>query len=67
MAKLTNETRSAILSARAKIRKAATVLGNAHAAGDVTVPKHVIAKLQGLEKWANDSLAPAQAKSRKAA
>ncbi len=58
MSKLTNEARSAILSARAKNRKAA----NALIAGEVAVPKHVTAKMAALEEWYNKALAPAKAK-----
>ena len=64
MAKLTNEERSAILSARAKNRKAAQALLNA----GVTFPKHVAAKMAALEEYFNLTLAPAaKAKAKKAA
>ena len=56
MAKLTNEQRSAILSARAKNRKGAIAL----TAGDVTVPKAVAAHMKAIEDWANKTLAPAK-------
>jgi hypothetical protein len=61
MSKLTNEQRSAILSARAKNRKAAIAL----AQGEVAVPKAVVAHMKAVEAWANKALAPA--KSKKAA
>ncbi len=56
MAKLTREARSAILSARAKNRKAAIAL----TAGDVTVPKAVATHMKAIEDWANKVLAPAK-------
>ena len=59
MAKLTNEQRSAILSARAKNRKAATALVN----GDVSVPKAITAHMKAVEDWANKALAPAAKKA----
>ena len=62
MAKLTNEERSAILSARAKNRKAAQALLNA----GVTIPKQVADKMAALEEYFNKTLAPA-AKAKKAA
>jgi len=62
MAKLTNEERSAILSARAKNRKAAQALLNA----GVTFPKHVAAKMAALEEYFNLTLAPAAKASKKA-
>lgn len=62
MSKLTTETRNALLSARAKNRKAATALTEA----GVELPKHVAAKLKGLEEWYNAQLAPAQAPAKKA-
>ena len=61
MSKITPEQRSAIQSARAKNRKAA----NALIAGDVTVPKAVVAHMKAVEDWANKALAPA-AKTSKA-
>ena len=62
--KLTKETRNAILSARAKNRKAATALTN----GGVELPKHIAAKLKALETWYNAQLAPAKpAAAKKAA
>jgi len=57
MTKLTNEQRSAILSARAKNRKAAIAL----AQGEVAVPKHVVAKMKAVEEWCNKALSPAKA------
>jgi hypothetical protein len=60
--KLTNEQRSAILSARAKNRKAA----NALIEGEVTVPKALTAHMKSIEDWCNKALAPA-AKAKKAA
>ena len=63
MTKLTNEQRSAILSARAKNRKAAIALQ----AGEVAVPKAVVAHMKAVEDWANKALAPAKAKAKKAA
>lgn len=62
MAKLTNEARSAILSARAKNRKAAAAL----IAADVAVPKAVSNHMRAVEDWANKALAPA-AKAEKVA
>jgi len=61
MAKLTREARSAILSARAKNRKAAIALTT----GDVTVPKAVAAHMKAIEDWANKALAPAAKKAPK--
>lgn len=63
MSKLTNEARSAILSARAKNRKAALALQN----GEVTVPKAVVAHMKAVEDWANKALAPATKATKKAA
>ncbi len=51
--KLTREARSAILSARAKNRKAAVAL----TVGDVTVPKAIAAHMKAIEDWANKALA----------
>lgn len=62
MAKLTNEERSAILSARAKNRKGAQALLSA----GVTIPKHVADKMAALEEYFNKAIAPA-AKAKKAA
>lgn len=62
MSKLTNETRSAILSARAKNRKAAIALTNA----GVELPKHVASKLKALEDWYSAQLAPASAPAKTA-
>lgn len=62
MSKLTNEERSAILSARAKNRKAMTALLNAN----VDIPKSVANHAQALETWYNKALAPAS-KAKKAA
>ena len=59
MAKLTNEQRSAILSARAKNRKAATALAN----GEIAVPKAIVAHMKAVEDWANKLLAPAKKKT----
>jgi len=56
MGKLTNDQRSAILSARAKNRKAATALAN----GEVTVPKAIVAHMRAVEDWTNKLLAPAK-------
>jgi len=50
--KLTREARSAILSARAKNRKAAIAL----TAGDVTVPKAIAGHMKAIEDWANKVL-----------
>ena len=61
MSKLTTEERSAILSARAKNRKAAIALTNA----GVAVPKTVAKKMADLEAWYTKALAPAS-KARKA-
>jgi hypothetical protein len=62
MATLTNEERSAILSARAKNRKAATALITA----GVTLPKTVAKKMADLEEFYNKTLAPVTAANRKA-
>jgi len=62
MAKLTNEERSAILSARAKNRKGAQALLNA----GVTIPKHVADKMAALEEYFNKAIAPVTAANRKA-
>ena len=59
---LTTEARNALMSARAKNRKAMAALIEA----EVAIPKHVAAKAKGLEEWFNAQLAPA-AKARKAA
>lgn len=56
MSKLTSEERSAILSARAKNRKAAIALTN----GGVALPKGIAKKMADLETWYNTVLAPAQ-------
>lgn len=56
MSKLTNEERSAILSARAKNRKAAIALTNA----GVELPKTVAKKMADLEAWYTKALAPAK-------
>ena len=61
MSKLTNEERSAILSARAKNRKAAIALQTA----DVTVPKAIVNHMKAVEEWANKILAPAPKKTTK--
>lgn len=64
MSKLTTEARNALMSARAKNRKAMTALIEA----EVAIPKHVAAKAKALEEWYNAQLAPAKtAKARKAA
>lgn len=62
MSKLTNEERSAILSARAKNRKAVIALTNAGVAVPATVAKH----MRAVEEWANKALAPAAKKTAKA-
>ena len=62
MSNYTNEQRSAIMSARAKNRKAASVL----AQSEVEVPKALVAHMKAIEDWANKALAPA-AKAKKAA
>jgi hypothetical protein len=62
MANLTNEQRSAILSARAKNRKAAIALQSV----ELDVPKAVAAHMRAVEDWANKALAPA-AKAKKTA
>lgn len=62
MAKLTNEERSAILSARAKNRKGATALINA----GIALPKAQAKKMADLEAYFNKLLAPAK-KTAKAA
>jgi len=56
MSKLTTEERSAILSARAKNRKAAIALTNA----GVALPKAVAKKMADLEAWYTQALAPAK-------
>lgn len=58
MSKLTNEARSAILSARAKNRKAATAL----LAAEIAVPKAVTNHMRAVEDWCNKQLAPASKK-----
>jgi hypothetical protein len=62
MSKLTNEARSAILSARAKNRKAALALQ----AADVQVPASVAKHMRAVEDWANKALAPAAKPAKKA-
>lgn len=52
MSKLTTEARSAILSARAKNRKAALALQT----GGVEVPKAIAAHMKAVEEWANKAL-----------
>ena len=56
MSKLTSEQRNAVLSARAKNRKAAIALTT----GDVAVPKAITAHMKAVEDWANKLLAPAK-------
>jgi len=65
MSKLTTEERNAILSARAKNRKAATALLNA----GVELPKAQAARMKALDDYFNKLLAPAKApaKGKKAA
>jgi hypothetical protein len=55
MSKLTKEARSSLLSARAKNRKLAIALGEAGLQG-VTVPKHVVSKVQALNEWFDSQL-----------
>jgi hypothetical protein len=55
MSKLTNEQRSAILSARAKNRKGMTALLN----GEVEMPASVAKHAKALEDWYCKALAPA--------
>jgi hypothetical protein len=55
---LTTEKRSAILSARAKNRKAATAL----AVAEVKVPKAIVAHMKAVEDWANKQLLPYRAR-----
>ena len=62
MSKLSTEGRNALMSARAKNRKAATVLQNAMQAGDVEIPKHVADKMAALEDWFTKQITPAKAK-----
>lgn len=62
MAKFNNDQRSAIMSARAKNRKAMTAL----LAGEVELPKAIVNHAKALETWYNAALAPA-AKAVKAA
>jgi hypothetical protein len=59
MSKFTNEERSAIMSARAKNRKAAIALQ----AADVDVPKAIANHMRAFEEWANKALAPAAKKA----
>lgn len=63
MSKLTNEQRNAIMSARAKNRKAMTALIE----GEVELPKAVAKHAQALEAWFNAQLAPAAKKASKKA
>ena len=63
MANLTSEQRSAIMSARAKNRKAAIALQ----AAEVPVPAAVAKHMRAVEDWANKALAPAAKKADKAA
>ena len=62
MSKLSNEQRNAIMSARAKNRKAM----NALLAGEVELPKSVVNHAKALEEWYNKQLAPAKAKAKAA-
>ena len=50
MTKLSKEARNALLSARAKNRKAAIAVGEAGLQG-ASVPKHVIDKMTKLNEW----------------
>jgi hypothetical protein len=60
MSKLTSEARSALQSARAKNRKLAIALGNAGLQG-VTIPKHVVKKINALEEYFEGVLAAKKA------
>jgi hypothetical protein len=62
MSNLTTEARNAILSARAKNRKAMNALIEA----EVEVPKSVANHAKALETWYNAQLAPAAKKTAKA-
>jgi hypothetical protein len=59
MNKLTQEQRNALMSARAKNRKAM----NALLAGEVEIPKSIAAHAMALETWYNKALAPAAKKA----
>jgi hypothetical protein len=63
MAKLTKEARSSLQSARAKNRKAVTVMGVAAAEHGITVPKHIVAKMTAVDEWFNAQLASKAAKA----
>jgi len=63
MSNYTSEQRSAIMSARAKNRKAATALLTA----DVAIPKAIAAHMKAVEDWANKAIAPAAKKADKKA
>jgi len=58
MSKLTQETRSALQSARAKNRKLAVALGAAGLAG-ASIPKGIVTKVQAIEAYLDGVLAPA--------
>jgi len=62
MSNYTNEQRSAIMSARAKNRKAMAALLD----GEVELPKAVVNHAKALEEWYNKALAPAKAKAKAA-
>jgi hypothetical protein len=59
MSKLTREERNAILSARAKNRKAAIALGNA----GVKLPKSVVNKMRQLDEYFTAQVTTAKAAS----
>jgi len=56
MSKLNKQAKAALQSARAKNRKQAIVLGNTAAEHGITVPKHVIAKINALNEWYDSKL-----------
>ena len=63
MSNLTVDQRNAIMSARAKNRKAMTAL----LAGEVEMPKAIANHAKALETWFNAQLAPAAKKASKKA
>ena len=63
MSKLTTEQRNALMSARAKNRKAMLALMEA----EVAVPKALAKHAAALETWFNAQLAPAAKADKKAA
>jgi len=55
MTTLTKEARNALLSARAKNRKAAIAVGEAGLQG-ASVPKHIVTKMTALNEWFDSQL-----------